>query len=639
MPIVGREALVVEQSGKTVEVSPFTPDYKPIKVEVVNAIIQYDSPLDGKEYILVIQNALRVPSMCNNLILPFIMCENGIMVNECAKIHCEDPTQDDHAIIFKGYDLCIPLRLHGIFSYFVTKKPDIESVVGVDEPSIYATEIYTLTPTKWNPHTDAYALNEESIVDWEGNIKEKGPSDMKIVLDEISDEYQSQYEISTMETLHMDKVIQSCSQYNNNNIFKTSELSMISSALCPYLFTSMVEAWTNLGSDAINIGATNCYNGDYLDNDNDEIPMTCDMVQDAMGGLGSEDDMDAFFSSSVHGGPEVGVDARHLSKVWRISYEDAKRTIDATTQHGMHTPNPVMNQNYTMNDRMLRYRRITQYFFMDTFFATKKGSTSSRGNTCCQLFVTDKGFIYVVPMKRKSEALAALKHFAKEVGAPDAIVSDMAKEQVSQDVRNFCNTIGTTLRALEEGTPWSNKAELYIKLMKEAVRKDMKESSCPLRFWDYCLERRVRIYNLTSRDHIKVCGSNPHTETFGEQRDISNLCQFRWYEWCYYRSHKAPFSHNQEVLGHVLGPARGEGNELSQWVLKSNGNVVPRWTVWALQLAEIHSDTEKHKWDIFDALIERRWGSPMSTSNMDDTDMTTDVEEEENEHNADETTK
>ena len=159
--------------------------------------------------------------------------------------------------------------------------------MGVDEPSIYATEIYTLTPTKWNPHTDAYALNEESIVDWEGNIKEKGPSDMKIMLDEIGDKYQSQYEISMMEALHMDKVIQSRSQYNNNNIFKTSELSMISSVLCPYRFTSMAEARTNLGSDAINIGGTNCYNGDCLDNDDDEIPMTCDMVQDAMSGLGS----------------------------------------------------------------------------------------------------------------------------------------------------------------------------------------------------------------------------------------------------------------------------------------------------------------------------------------------------------------
>ena len=223
------------------------------------------------------------------------------------------------------------------------------------------------------------------------------------------------------------------------------------------------------------------------------------------------------------------------------------------------------------------------------------------------------------------------------MGAPDAIVSDKAKEQISQDVHNFCNTIGTTLRALEEGTPWSNKVELYIKLMKEAVCKDMKESNCPLRFWDYCLECRVRIYSLTSRDHIKVRGSNPHMETFGEQGDISNLCQFRWNEWCYFRDHKAPFPHNQEVLGRVLGPARGEGNELSQWVLKSNGNVVPRRTVRALQLAEVHSNTEKRKWDIFDALIERRWGSPMSTPNTDNTDMTTD--EEENENNADETAK
>ena len=352
MPVVGREALVVEQSGKMVEVSPFTPDYKPIKVEVVNAMIQYDSPLDGKEYMLVIQNALRVPSMSNNLIPPFIMQENGTIVNECAKIHREDPTREDHAIIFKGYNLRIPLWLHGIFSYFVTRKPDIESVVDADKPSICATEIYTLTPTKWNPHTDAYALNEESIVDWEGNIREKGHCNVKIVLDEIGDKYQNQYKISAMEALHMDKVLQSHSQCNNNNIFKTSELSMISSALCPYLLSSMIEARTDLGSDAINIGATNCYNGDYLDNGDDEIPMTIDMFQDVMNGLGIEEDMDAFFVSSVHSGPEVGVDARHLLKVWRISYEDAKHTIDATTQHGTHNANPVMNQNYTTNDWM-----------------------------------------------------------------------------------------------------------------------------------------------------------------------------------------------------------------------------------------------------------------------------------------------
>ena len=31
MPVIGREALVFKQSGRMVEVSPFIPDYKPIK--------------------------------------------------------------------------------------------------------------------------------------------------------------------------------------------------------------------------------------------------------------------------------------------------------------------------------------------------------------------------------------------------------------------------------------------------------------------------------------------------------------------------------------------------------------------------------------------------------------------------------
>ena len=53
-------------------------------------------------------------------------------------------------------------------------------------------------------------------------------------------------------------------------------------------------------------------------------------------------------------------------------------------------------------------------------------------------------------------------------------------KQMSSEVKKFCNDIGTTLRALEEGTPWSNKAELYIGLIKEAVRKDMCESNSPL---------------------------------------------------------------------------------------------------------------------------------------------------------------
>ena len=78
--------------------------------------------------------------------------------------------------------------------------------------------------------------------------------------------------------------------------------------------------------------------------------------------------------------------------------------------------------------------------------------------------------------------LQAVKQFAKEIGAPDVIISDASKAQTNAAVQNFCTNIGTLLQVLEVETPWANKAELYIGIIKEATRKDMKESGAPLIF-------------------------------------------------------------------------------------------------------------------------------------------------------------
>ena len=325
--------------------------------------------------------------------------------------------------------------------------------------------------------------------------------------------------------------------------------------------------------------------------------------------------LDNFMASTTQAGKSRGVDPKNLSKIWRIIHEDAQRTIYVTTQTSIRTDDPTLSRNYSTNDRMLRYKRVKDFFFMDTFFATKKGGQSSRGHTCCQLFVSDKGFIYVVPMKKKSEVLLAINHFAKEIGAPDTFVADMSGEQMSSEVKKFCNDIGTTLSALEEGTPWSNKAELYIGLIKEAVRKDMCESNSPLWFWDYCVERRARINNFTAKNALRLHGSTPHTLTTGDEGDISNLCQYGWYEWCYFRDQTAAFPNNKEVLGRVLGPARGAGNEMAQQILKVNGRVFPRRSLRPLKVDELHSPVEIKKREVFDELIMRRWGTPMTPPN------------------------
>ena len=379
------------------------------------------------------------------------------------------------------------------------------------------------------------------------------------------------------------------------------------------------------GQFAMNIGATSTFDQTYLDDDDsqdtsDDDDTSLDNSDDDFDPMELDDDtnevlLDNFMASTAQAGKSRGVDPKHLSKVWRISHEDDQRTIDVTTQMSIRTDDTTLSRNYSTNDRMLRYKRIKDFFFMATFFATKKGGQSSRGHTCCQLFITDKRFIYVVPMKKKSEVLPAIKQFAKEIGTPDSFVADMSGEQMSSEVKTFCNDIGTTLRALEEGTPWSNKAELYIGLIKEAVRKDMHESYSPLCFWDYCVERRARINNLTAKNAFRLHGSTPHTLTTGDEDNISHLCQYGWYEWCYFRDQTAVFPNNKEVLGRVLGPARGAGNEMGQWILKANGRVVPRRSLRPLKIDELHSPVEIKKREVFDELFKRRWGTPMTPPN------------------------
>ena len=46
--VIGRNAYILSKIGETVDVAPFTPDYKPISVELVDAALKYECPYSGK---------------------------------------------------------------------------------------------------------------------------------------------------------------------------------------------------------------------------------------------------------------------------------------------------------------------------------------------------------------------------------------------------------------------------------------------------------------------------------------------------------------------------------------------------------------------------------------------------------------
>ena len=61
-------------------------------------------------------------------------------------------------------------------------------------------------------------------------------------------------------------------------------------------------------------------------------------------------------------GKAKGVSPDHLSKIWSIDTETAKRTIDVTTQLLKHEGSDHLSQRYSTNDRMLRYKRGVQFY-------------------------------------------------------------------------------------------------------------------------------------------------------------------------------------------------------------------------------------------------------------------------------------
>ena len=88
---------------------------------------------------------------------------------------------------------------------------------------------------------------------------------------------------------------------------------------------------------------------------------------------GVQEQVEEIFSHVTNASRPHGVTPEHLSKVWCISTEDARRMIETTTQTSVWTKDPTLSRNYGTNDHMLRYRSIQDYFFMYTFFDTKKG--------------------------------------------------------------------------------------------------------------------------------------------------------------------------------------------------------------------------------------------------------------------------
>ena len=99
-------------------------------VPIVNVMLAYDCERTNQVYLLVLRNVFYIESMNDNLIPPFILREASIIVNKRLKIHCNKGTvmEEDHTIQERETGLFMTLQLRNIFSYFLSRKPNIKNL-------------------------------------------------------------------------------------------------------------------------------------------------------------------------------------------------------------------------------------------------------------------------------------------------------------------------------------------------------------------------------------------------------------------------------------------------------------------------------------------------------------------------------
>ena len=74
MVCLGRHAIIIEDTEKTVDIKPFTPDYNALqKVTVVTGAILLECAFTGKTRIFIFHNALSVLETDHKLVPPFIL--------------------------------------------------------------------------------------------------------------------------------------------------------------------------------------------------------------------------------------------------------------------------------------------------------------------------------------------------------------------------------------------------------------------------------------------------------------------------------------------------------------------------------------------------------------------------------------
>ena len=104
----------------------------------------------------------------------------------------------------------------------------------------------------------------------------------------------------------------------------------------------------------------------------------------------------------------------------------------------------------------------------------------------------------------------------------------------------------------------------------------------PKRLWDHIIEFQDLIRSHTAHINYELDGEVPETRMTGRNADISNICEYSWYEWVMFRYQPITYLDFLLLLGNYLGPKIDVRSTMTYKILKANVEYVCRNTVRSL---------------------------------------------------------
>ena len=179
-----------------------------------------------------------------------------------------------------------------------------------------------------------------------------------------------------------------------------------------------------------------------------------------------------------------------------------------------------------------------------------------------------------------------------------------------------------------------NLCEGEIRELNRGLTRKMLKRNVPNKLWDHCLELELRILSATTLPHFDLDHQTPEAKMYGMSADISDICEFEFYEWVMFNDSQATFPETKFQLGQWLGPAIDVGSAFTYKILKSNGRVFLRSTIRHRTHDELTNPDHIAMTKAFNDNIIQKIGVP-ATKNDFDKDYLTPTFEYYNDDNQD----